>query len=570
MRLLFIPRSQHLLFIAMVCIGLLSGCAQNYPDNLYYHVIEFDPNGKIVDLYKNKRPKNAPASDQFKDILCNMQASLAGKTNARVIVYVHGGLNTPDDAITAAQTNMALIAQQDPNCYPIFVIWDSGLFDTYREHVFDVRQGRDNSETRAWGWVDWPVYLVSDFLVAIARAPTVWFQQGNTDSDSVVAGVTSIFSYDRTQDALQKQKNAGPTTRPDDSVQRADLWLERRNEVNAAAFYLVLNRLYFQDSHRPATQPSTQISISIGVDHAEPIDWVGYGSVYAAFLPFKLFFAPIIDGLGTPATGEKCRRAQAIVDGASDFEVNDKTPSKAIATYVDQGTTGGLDLFISQLANCAQPDKHGKKPTWQVTLIAHSAGTLVLNEVLRRQIQRELKGEPTLPVQNVVYMAAACSIRDFTESVIPFMQLQNHQNVNFYDLTLHPSAETLEAEGWELLPRGSLLSWIDDFLTTPQTPLDRTLGRWDNIVQTPYVFPESIRGRVAIKAFGFERPITPTPKLILDPQVHGDFTDSPFWDPQFWKPAAPLNPEGPRIRVAEQEKERVKARAPEAANGPSN
>jgi hypothetical protein len=570
MRWRALSTSKSLLYLGMICIGLLSGCSNKYPDNLYYHVIEFDPNGKIVDLYKDKRPKNAPAPDQFNDILKNMQTCLAGKTDARVIVYVHGGLNSPSDAIDAAKEHLKEITTQDPNCYPVFVIWDSGLIDTYREHLFDVRQGRNNSETRAWGWVDWPIYLVSDFLVAIARAPTVWLQQGTTDSDSVMAGVASIFSYNRTQEVVQKHKEEKPTTRPDNSGERADVWLERKNEVNATAFYLVLNRLYFRDSQRPATQPSTQISISIGVDHSQPMDWVGRGFIYAAFLPFKLFFAPIIDGLGTPAWREMGRRAQAIVDGSSDFTVNGKTKSDAIAKYVDQGTGGGLDLFISKLADGAQPTQDGKKPTWQVTLIAHSAGTVVLNEVLRRQIQRELKGGSTLPVQNVVYMAAACSIRDFTESVIPFMELPKHQNVNYYNLTLHPSAETIEADGYELVPRGSLLCWIDDFLTSPQNPLDRTLGRWDNIVQTPYVFPESLRGRVAIKAFGLERPITPTTKPILDPQIHGDFTDSPFWEASFWKPAAPLNPEGSRIGVAEQEKERLKAKAPEAANGPSN
>ncbi|HEY1921471.1 MAG TPA: hypothetical protein VGG44_01800 [Tepidisphaeraceae bacterium] len=550
----------------------MSGCTPKYPDNLYYHVIEFDPNGKIVDLYKNERPKNVPPPDQFNDILNNMQTSLAGKSNPKVILYVHGGLNTPSEAIDVAQQHLGDITKEDPSCYPIFVIWDSGLLDTYREHLFDVRQGRNNSETRAWGWVDWPVYLVSDFLVAIARAPTVWFQQGTTDSDAFVAGVDSIFSHDRTQDALEKSKTgAGPATRPDDSGQRADLWLERKDEVNAAAFYLVLNRLYYEDSRHAATRPTTQISISIGVDHAEPADWVGKGVIYFVFLPFKLIFAPIIDGLGTPAWREMGRRAQAIVDGSSDFAVSANTKSKDIDAYVDRGTDGGLDLFVSELADRARPAKLGAPPKWQITLIAHSAGTVVLNEVLRHQIQRELKaGTPSLPVQNIVYMAAACSIRDFTESVIPFMQLRKHENVKFYNLTLHPSAEMLEAEAWELAPRGSLLCWIDDFLTSPQNPLDRTLGRWDNIVQTPYVFPESLRGRVSIKAFALERPNAPTTQPILEPQEHGDFTESPFWDPNFWKPAAALNPKGSRISVAEQEKERVKETAPKPVNAPGN
>jgi hypothetical protein len=566
-----LPRSQHLLFVGIACVCLLSGCAKYRSPDLYYHVIEFDSKGGILSPLTDKKFEKYPPPDQFKDILDKMQATLAGKTNPKVIVYVHGGLNTPSDAIDIAQQHLADITKQDPSCYPVFVIWNSGLFSSYGEHLFDVRQGRDNSETHAWAFVDWPVYLVSDFLVAIARAPTVWMQQSTTDSDTVVAGVTSMLSYGRTQEALQKQKKSGPTTRPDDSVERADLWLERRNEVNTAAFFLVLNRLYFDDSHGPAARPTTQISISIGVDHSHPSDWIGRGTIYGMFLPFKLFFAPIIDGLGTPAWRDMCRRAQAIVDGSSDFTVNKNTTQDEIDDYVNRGTAGGLDLFISELACRAHCAHDATMPQWQVTLIAHSAGAIALDEVLRRQIQRELKGNAApLPVRNIVYMAAACSIRDFTESVIPFMQMKTHRKVDFFNLTLHPSAETLDAEAWELVPRGSLLCWIDDFLTSPQNPLDRTLGRWDNIVQTPYVFPQSLRGRVAIKAFALERLNTCSTQPILDPQMHGDFTESPFWDPVFWKPDPPLNPNGARISVAEMEKERLKAIAPKAVNGPSD
>jgi hypothetical protein len=229
-----------------------------------------------------------------------------------------------------------------------------------------------------------------------------------------------------------------------------------------------------------------------------------------------------------------------------------------------------------------------------VTLVAHSAGTIIVNDLLRRQLPADTLDQESagsaattqedaaqLPVNDIVYMAAACSIRDFAGSVIPFMQLGRNKNTHLHLLCLHPSAEILDAEADDIPPRGSLLCWIDDFLTRPTTPLDRTLGRWDNILQVPYVIPPQLRGRVSIKAFDLlRRPNDPTttqpgdcskPMMtptaaydvpfvaeglvppIWDPQMHGDFSNSPYWDPGFWLPSKPKAPkEGQMLIVARQ------------------
>ncbi|HEX4053657.1 MAG TPA: hypothetical protein VHX86_05285 [Tepidisphaeraceae bacterium] len=536
-------------------------------------MIQFDPDGNTVNPLTGAKYSKRQTEKQFTDILDNIQTYLANKSHPTVLIYVHGGLNSPDDAVAVAQAHLTEISQEDKSCYAIFAIWNSGLGSTYAEHLFDVRQGRKDSETETWGKFDFPVYLFSDFLVAIARAPTVWLQQGATDMDSVEAGLASIASYHRTTTALQSQQSSTAATRSAGQLpDHAEVWLERKHQVNTAAFYLQLNRLYYQDSQRPSGQPRKQIAISIGPDESKPVDWFSRAAVYAAFLPAKQLNAPLVDALGTPAWRDMSRRAQTIVDGSSDFRVTEKTTQSEITDYVQRGTNGGLDLFMSELASRSQPAKGAAAPPWQITLIAHSAGSIVLNEVLRRQIQREVQpGEiAPLPVRNIVYMAPACTIRDFTESVIPFMELKNHSDSQFFDLTLHPSAETLEAEFYELIPRGSLLCWIDDFLGSPQTPLDRTLGRWDNILQVPYVFPQSLRGRVAIKAFALQRPGAKTSSPpIWEPQIHGDFSQSPFWDSRFWQPDPPLSPDNPRIKVAKMENARMKEEAPRAVNNPA-
>jgi hypothetical protein len=93
---------------------------------------------------------------------------------------------------------------------------------------------------------------------------------------------------------------------------------------------------------------------------------------------------------------------------------------------------------------------------------------------------------------------------------------------------------------------------VDDFLGTPETPLDRTLGRWDNLVPAPDVIPRRLRGRVAIKAFSLERPGIASKSPNWDPQKHGDFSDSPFWDPLFWQPDRAFSPNGPQGQALEQ------------------
>ena len=85
---------------------------------------------------------------------------------------------------------------------------------------------------------------------------------------------------------------------------------------------------------------------------------------------------------------------------------------------------------------------------------------------------------------------------------------------------------------------GSLLEWIDTFLTDPATPLDRTLGKWENIIQATHIIPLPVRPRVALKAFGVGTTATE------GPQRHGEFDNYRpgegqtwrFWEPSFREP----------------------------------
>jgi hypothetical protein len=120
-------------------------------------------------------------------------------------------------------------------------------------------------------------------------------------------------------------------------------------------------------------------------------------------------------------------------------------------------------------------------------------------------------------------MAGADSMRTTRDSLVPY--LHDHPDTQFYILTLHPQAEIEEWEVLGLAPRGSLLVWIDDFFSSPLTYFDRTIGRWDDVIQGYPEF-EPVRGQVHIKAFDQTSQI----------QKHGDFGGACFWRKEFWEP----------------------------------
>ena len=167
--------------------------------------------------------------------------------------------------------------------------------------------------------------------------------------------------------------------------------------------------------------------------------------------------------------------------------------------------------------------------------MGHSMGSIVLNEMIRRS------GD--LPITNIVYMAAACSIKDYEDTVFPYMERK--EEVNVYHLMLSERAEALER--WrpsslnlppnfpfEIAPRGSLLVWIDEFMTNPLTPRDRTLGRYTNLMVSLHDIPVALRKRVNVKVFAAGAAFTKT-----DPQKHSDFTERfKFWDPDCWTPSS--------------------------------
>ena len=73
---------------------------------------------------------------------------------------------------------------------------------------------------------------------------------------------------------------------------------------------------------------------------------------------------------------------------------------------------------------------HYKKPI-HITIIGHSMGTIVANELVRRNSDAHF--------DRIVYMAAACTIREFCSTVLTYVK--SNPSAEFFNLTLHPAQE---------------------------------------------------------------------------------------------------------------------------------
>jgi pimeloyl-ACP methyl ester carboxylesterase len=181
--------------------------------------------------------------------------------------------------------------------------------------------------------------------------------------------------------------------------------------------------------------------------------------------------------------------------------------------------------------------KSGRRvPALPITLVGHSMGTIVINQILHSY--------PEIELRNIVYMAAAASVGETADAIYPY--LAAHPQASFYSLMLHPYADRGERSLYGLFPSGSLLWWIDEMFGNPVTRTDRTVGKWENVADLIYKVPPELadeRGasRVHVTVFGFDRKCG-EPGADPDrcdpyfdhPVRHADFSKRDYWDPIFW------------------------------------
>jgi len=397
----------------------------------------------------------------------------------RLLIFIHGGLNTQVGSIKrAADLHKSIEAA---GYFPIFVNWQSSLVSSYIDHLLYIRQGQARS---AWGMVLAPFYLLTDVARSVARAPVVWW---------------SLFWNDI--------QSLPMVTGPSDT-----------------------------DASRIAADVKKEgiIDLTQGDDKRDDTEMTLSGFSWFVTAPTKLLTAPFLDAFGKSAWDIMLRRTDLLYHTDGEFTTRSDVAKEAHKEtgYQHVQADGGLSVFMRQLQG--EISRNGGADKWDITLVGHSMGTIVLNHMIR---DFGMSPAGTMPFNRIVYMAAAATVKDYEDSIFPY--LAKNLDAEFYHLTLQSRAE--DRDRWEpiryvdLPPRGSLLVWVDDFLASPGTLHDRTIGRFTNLTVALHDTPEELRRRIHIKEFSAGASVRDT-----DPQKHGDFTDPfTFWKQECWQPKSP-------------------------------
>jgi len=265
------------------------------------------------------------------------------------------------------------------------------------------------------------------------------------------------------------------------------------------------------DEDEMASIDKMKLRVSTGKDYTHLLSKITRGIVYSCGFPIRLITTPLIDAGGKSAWNAMLRRTRIAFQKQGNGELN----------LSFSPPDGAMSILMDALVNLYEHDNK-----YYFTLIGHSLGPVMLNELIRRY--------PQLPYRNIVYLAPSCTIGDAGYALKPY--INDHTNTTFYNLCIHENADKYEMMWYAGLPRGSILEWVDTFLGDPLTSDDLTLGKWNNSIKMLHSVSPEFRRHIVIKAFGIKDPETNTIN-INKPQQHTDFSDPElrFWDPSFWQ-----------------------------------
>jgi hypothetical protein len=470
-----------------------------------------------------EKPRERPFNDRMEVALQGRQPlynyldamfeEVRERKPSEIIIYIHGGLNNIDGAIAKCAALTDMFNEQHKPAYFIGICWNSNLMPTYGKHLFAVREGLHQGRKAI---VTSPAMLVSDVGGAAARLPM------------------NLASF-LWQDAY--------TVNPRGFTRRK-LADRRYKQIRKSAKNTKLERLIVGDA-----SDERSLALRVGSDFGR---WV---ITYPVKVPSTL----LLDIFGVQPWKNMLRRTRTMFERESEFipmlEYDDAErlneylgyPPENAVPFLDKlnytGRKGAMWHFGNYLASgrAAWAPKERSK----ITVIGHSMGAIVACELLQRF--------HALPVDDVVFEAAACSVSNFKTNVIPFLEEQNLRTqiatmegkdpadlvkTHVYNLCLHDDAENAEKNPGELdlSQRGSLLTWIDTLYQSPESENDRTFGRWVNAILATDDFPSDILDRITIKEFGRDRLREHHPKVpvytvegdgrskIAEPTKHGEMT----------------------------------------------
>ncbi|HEX4932951.1 MAG TPA: hypothetical protein VFV33_07225 [Gemmatimonadaceae bacterium] len=449
--------------------------------------------------------------------------SASGRSTRRVLIYLQGGMNHLQAGMRTSARLLDAIRSDSGDAgrtYPIFINWNSSLVSTLQERLGAVRIRGRTVPVASQAFV-----LSSDLLAGVARYPFVWTRAAfdgpaRFANDLRALDSATIGRSPRERAFLASSVAIDSRDHPAAiAVSRAAFHRTKRewllHHVPSLVFAVVPTRCFVNCRWRDA--------------RAGVVTW----------LPPKAFTTLLLSGLGKPAWEMMHRRTNLA------FQRDERRLRRSDVVAAPHPNDGAVGVLLARLGEQVQRDTLA----YELTVIGHSMGTIMANEMVRRR--------PDLPWRHIVFLAGAASMREFSVGVLPYLQraVDAGRPADFYNLTLHPYADL---RGWvgpqalkpasALLPYGSLLEYVDRYFVNDETRLEYTTGKYRNFAESAYIIEAGpVRGRVHLKAFGY-RSGTGCDAARDLPYEHAHFQDPrvPFWRPAFWHPARGTCAEGDR------------------------
>lgn len=535
-----IPFPHRLIVLSLSLLLLLSGC-QSFTVPLP-HVVMFNSEGQAVNPAGNAgehrhsallsyRPYEEPEYQAHLDRMISEIKQFSGDGPRKLLFFIHGGLNTQVgslkrlvDPVDSRHSRVEQI--KTAGYYPVFINWKSSLVSSYFEHLFRIRQGE------RWSWYTGIpsslVILPIDVTRSLVRAPLVWGMQIYNDLHTIT-NFTNKYEpslSDRISAELLCLYNLGTDLQSCvDALhfQKPPYCVPFAIEAEPAAF--------LPDRRSPSTDT---FPIEVGEDHRRCREMNTRFLSYVVTFPAKLAIAPLLDTFGTSAWENMERRIHLLFHSEAEMRLSSLTKEALGNTELAHiPSSGGLSILMQRILKEMRDDP---SHTWEVVLVGHSMGTIVINELIREYGLHTHSEDQQLNITDIVFLAGAASIKDYEESVFPF--LETHPQTHFYNFMLHPIAERGEIQYsfLDLPPRGSLLLWLDHFLSKPQTLRHRTVGRYDNFLRAVPHTPDTIRPQIHIRSFS-----AGIGESFQNPQNHSEIAERfRFWRKDCWQVDARL------------------------------
>jgi pimeloyl-ACP methyl ester carboxylesterase len=462
---------------------------------------------------------NGDFSTAFKSIMAGYIRANTGRSDHPMpfLFYFNGGLNSQRDVEGQAEKQIPCIMAD--GYYPVFFAWDTEFFRSYAEQVTYIWDGfyRDDF----WRYPLIPFRVISGFASAIGHAPVDYA----TEAERV------WYSLSRTPECEMR--------------------------INDTPAHCLSNYYDGYNESKPY-----QSVVQVGPT-ADEYNWNPWPQVsYAALFPARLVLTPFSNTLGDTAWKNFVRCSRTTIRQSNEFNFLNNPD-----IYHDNGYprgTGVFSKFFETLLQyrmkvdgkligkrlcpkksfqdapllCEQrelPEHYLKDQNKiaqilsksKITLIGHSMGGIVINELVERY--------PDLEYKDIVVMASAASVRETRRVMDRYFEGEKKASMNtrFYSLMLHPLAELRERQGLGAVPSGSLLVWINQFYEVPKTPEDRTFGYWPSARVARRMFGGATQERMLYRIFNLNESQKGDP---ANPIQHSDFNDDEvcFWRPAFW------------------------------------